>query len=224
MDKIKSFSLSLHTCIAIIVAVTSLALFAILNAAALRTFWPYALTAALSVLGLIVAMTCALLDFLAWDRKRTEARERALKAIADAAEQKKMAEAAQRKQQAEERKQQVEEWGKHHATTYFKVAGVTFQNEDGSSRQRHLRSLMDEIEIDDAPEVELVPYKFKGEDAIRVVANHVCIGNVPAKKVDEVQALLPRIESLQLDVEAFYTADDNRKIYRADVYVTYAKK
>lgn len=61
---------------------------------------------------------------------------------------------------------------------YEKVVGVTFKNEDGSSRQKYIRQLKD----DDFLTFE--SFEYEGETALRVLdpRGH-CIGNVPKSLV-----------------------------------------
>lgn len=57
---------------------------------------------------------------------------------------------------------------------YEKVAGVTFKNEDGSSRQKYIRQLKE----DDSLTFE--SFEYEGETALHVLdAKGHCIGNVP---------------------------------------------
>lgn len=123
----------------------------------------------------------------------------------------------------QERLQQRKEWEQHHAATYFTIKGVTFTNDDGSSRQKYLKALHDAIAIEDHPEVTFVPCEHDSETAVRVLANGMQIGFIAAHEVEMFLSLLPHIEYSRLDVECFVPDDDTRKIYRADVYVVYSK-
>ena len=72
----------------------------------------------------------------------------------------------------------------------FKVAGVTLDNEDGTSRQTILRALR----FGDAPyasdsgemDVDLEETTFNGEDAIEVHINGYMVGFVPKEKISQV--------------------------------------
>ena len=65
-----------------------------------------------------------------------------------------------------------------------KVVGVTFANDDGTERQSILE------ELDELPgymvEVELEPYTYRGEPAVRVLADGRQIGNVPKELAAEI--------------------------------------
>ena len=65
-----------------------------------------------------------------------------------------------------------------------KVVGVTFENEDGTDRQEILE------ELDELPgymvEVKLEPYTYRGEPAVRVLADGRQIGNVPKELAAEI--------------------------------------
>lgn len=62
----------------------------------------------------------------------------------------------------------------------FKLAGVSFDNDDGSSRQQYLRKLrFKAAPFDDFVDITIEPYDFQGEPAFAVCANGFQIGNVP---------------------------------------------
>lgn len=64
---------------------------------------------------------------------------------------------------------------------YFKVAGVSFRNEDGSSRQDIISKLHD----DDV--LHFVPYVYEDEPAYHIVTESgKCIGNVPKDYIQDV--------------------------------------
>ena len=75
-----------------------------------------------------------------------------------------------------------------------KVAGVTFINEDGTERQSILEDL------DELPghmvEVELEPYTYRGEPAVRVFADGQQIGNVPKELAPEISENFDRIAEI----------------------------
>lgn len=99
----------------------------------------------------------------------------------------------------------------------FPVAGVTFDNDDGTSRQEILQEIC-EGELDGIDEnCWLNPYLYNGEMALGVMTSFGCVGNIRHNDVDTV---LERIKTsktgARLQAELFET-DDGREIYRADV-------
>lgn len=71
----------------------------------------------------------------------------------------------------------------------FKIAGVTFDNEDGTSRQANLKKLYSNFnkgitEINGESSINFVPYEYKGEKAIGIEICGLEVGNVPANKVE----------------------------------------
>lgn len=79
----------------------------------------------------------------------------------------------------------------------IKVAGVTFNNDDGTDRQLILRKL----HFRDNPfskyvDVEIKQYEFKGSPAYGIYANDMQIGNIPANLVPFMQENIERIESI----------------------------
>lgn len=95
----------------------------------------------------------------------------------------------------------------------FKVAGVTFSNEDGKSRQAILKRLAKD---DDYSDFELSKYKFNGETAIAVMVDGNCIGNIRRSDIREVLNLLNENHYYYVDIEDFED-EDGVTIYRADV-------
>lgn len=95
----------------------------------------------------------------------------------------------------------------------FKVAGVTFSNEDGKSRQAILKRLAKD---DDYSDFELNKYKFNGETAIAVVVDGNCIGNIRKSDIREVLSLLNENCVYSVDIDDFED-EDGVTIYRADV-------
>lgn len=131
----------------------------------------------------------------------------------------------------EERERQRAEWESKHGRIVTALAGVTFDNEDGTSRQKLLKDYM--ARKTDA-HMTLEEFKYKGEPAVRVLIDGKCVGNVPRSHVAEVLDVMDRLENGHLDVEIFYPEDAEddeegrarrrgEKIYRADLTLIYAK-
>ena len=128
-------------------------------------------------------------------------------------------------------KARQEEWDQKHGRIITAIAGVTFKNEDGSSRQAILKDL--KARGGDA-ELDLEEYEYKGKPAIRVLVDGDQIGNIPRGRVAEISAILEQLEDARLEVETFRPEDEEDEdgnvrhrgelIYRADLYLTYAKQ
>lgn len=103
----------------------------------------------------------------------------------------------------------------------YAVAGVTFKNGDGTIRQKILRTAFNEYEKEGLPYIcTLSRYEYEGKPAIQVNINDQCIGNIRASDAPE---LLPRLDDIfyiDADIEHF-TDDDEKKVYRCDVSVTF---
>lgn len=97
-----------------------------------------------------------------------------------------------------------------------KVAGVTFNNEDGSSRQDLLRYIHDNAIKDD---ISLDTYEYKGEPAVRVLYGNACIGNIPKEDVGRVMRVFEKINRATINVESFKKG--GKEIYRADLTLSY---
>lgn len=104
----------------------------------------------------------------------------------------------------------------------FPVAGVTFKNDDGSSRQKILKEICDSEEEGYA-RAELEAYTYEGEPAIRVLVDSDCIGNIRRSDVSKVTPFLDR-PGVDVSVSIEQFEDDGRKIYRADVDIKALKE
>lgn len=132
------------------------------------------------------------------------------------------------RQEREAAQERQREWDRTHGRIVTKVAGVTFENEDGSSRQRILR---DAFREESCGSVELETYEYKGTDAIAVYYEDKRIGNIPKDKIKEVLAVMDRISAGKLTVDRFHPDDDDESeargiggfIYRADLLIVYEK-
>lgn len=144
-------------------------------------------------------------------------------------EQLRAAEDLKRKKAEEEARAaaQREEWESLHGRFKTSLAGVTFDNDDGTSRQKLLKDFKAR---GGQADLELEEYEYKGSPAIRVLVDGECVGNIPKNRVDELLAIMDRLERANLEVEAFRpdADDDDEKprgelIYRADLYLIYSK-
>ena len=98
----------------------------------------------------------------------------------------------------------------------FPVAGVTFDNDDGSSRQEILREICGGKEEGET-EAWLEWYQYRGQDAYHVMTPFGCVGNI--RRCDIQNAVVSiGASSVGLEV-SFFETDDGREIYRADVIV-----
>lgn len=81
--------------------------------------------------------------------------------------------------------------------TPIKVTGVTFNNDDGTSRQLILRKLhFHDSPFNEYADVEIKQYEFKGQPAYGVYVNNMQIGNIPAELISFMQDNIGRIESI----------------------------
>lgn len=100
------------------------------------------------------------------------------------------------------------------------VAGVTYNNEDGSSRQKILKNIVKNE--DGTAYGSLEQYDYKGSPAIRVVTDEGCIGNIRKNDVEDVLAVMEKIKYVTVNAESFEN-DDGKTVYRADVVIGYFK-
>lgn len=105
----------------------------------------------------------------------------------------------------------------HFDVVYTRVAGVTFKNDDKSSRQAILKAIRQDPDADNGY-VKLKKYESDGETAIHVYYEDKCVGNIPRDDLQDVLEVFDRIQTIEIDVEDFIT-DDGEKIYRADLTI-----
>ena len=135
---------------------------------------------------------------------------------------------AQLKEEELARKARQAEWQRTHGRIVTRLAGVTFDNPDGSSRQKYLKVA---YEDDCAGDLQLDTYTYNGEDAIRVLYEGRELGNIPCQAVPEVLAVFNRIEDAELNIDIFEPDDWEeesfhkklKEIYRADLTLIYKK-
>lgn len=124
------------------------------------------------------------------------------------------------------RKDRQAQWERSHGRIVTRLAGVTFDNPDGSSRQAYLKAA---YEDDCAGDIQLDTYSYNGEDAIRLLYEGRELGNIPRDVVPDILAVLDRIVDADLDISIFEPdeLDEDmpkpKKIYRADLTLTYSK-
>lgn len=126
-------------------------------------------------------------------------------------------EKARQREEAEAEAKRKAAWEASHGVITTRLAGVTFDNEDGSSRQRALQgALADE----GAGSVTLELYEFNGRDAIRVLYEGVCVGTIPQALVPEVSRILSRITAAHLSAERFVPEEDEGRGIGGAIYLS----
>lgn len=100
----------------------------------------------------------------------------------------------------------------------FKLAGVTFENEDGTKRQDLIQELKEHDDL------LLEKYEYNGEDAIKVMnTNKQCIGNIKAKDVPYAMPLLDTLIRGEFFDRYSFVNDEGNTIYTASVVIHYWK-
>lgn len=112
----------------------------------------------------------------------------------------------------------------------FSVAGTTFNNDDGTSRQKILRAL----KFGDAPyaapsgllDVDIVESSYEGELALQVHVNGYMIGHVPKARIAQVQKALDAgtwtVDSAEI-VGGGNAPDGKRLNYGCTVTISYTE-
>ena len=99
----------------------------------------------------------------------------------------------------------------------YAVAGVTFRNDDGSSRQDILRSICAGKGRGQS-EATLEQYDYNGSPAIRVITPAGCVGNVRRTDVADVLGMIEDPYEAYIEANSFLS-EEGVEIYRADLYV-----
>ena len=160
-------------------------------------------------------------------KRRNDAAQKEFEAAVQRQIDAELQEKARQREEADAEAKRKAAWEAAHGVITTRLAGVTFDNEDGSSRQRALQgALADECTGD----VELELYDWKGQDAVRVLYDGVCVGNIPRDRVAEVAAVMDRITAGSLSVNRFTPEDEDDEtsrrggvIYRADLTIVYSR-
>ena len=108
----------------------------------------------------------------------------------------------------------------------FRVAGVTFKNEDGSDRQTILRHIKFQdppyITDPDNVDIEIKHFEYQGEPAYRCVVNGYTIGNVPKAQVQEVTDAIEHGAIVSgFNVTGGGTKDGEKLNYGCDIALRY---
>ena len=108
-----------------------------------------------------------------------------------------------------------------HGLIEIAVAGVTFDNDDGTSRQRVLSAIYKE---NDGGGVQgaLEKYEYKGKPAVRVVVEEKCVGVIRNTDLPAILPIVDRVEFVGVYPDRF-KGDDGKTVYRADLRIEYAK-
>lgn len=99
----------------------------------------------------------------------------------------------------------------------YEVAGVTFNNSNGTSRQQILADLLTVYGKGTDIPCRVVEYDYYGDPAFYVYVGTKIIGNIPADDVAEVKSLLPEIDDIYVRIGKFEPAGET--IYYAKVTI-----
>ena len=150
-------------------------------------------------------------------------------------EAKRKAEEEQRRAEEEKLRAEREEFERTHGRLEFNIAGVTYKNPDGSSRQNYLRQCMN---AGCTGTLDFEEYEYNGEPAVSCVWNGTkVLGNVPRKSLKSFLKIKDKISKMYLDIDTFDPDDDDdaddddfdtprrrrKEVYYAKVCIFYDK-
>lgn len=103
----------------------------------------------------------------------------------------------------------------------FRIVGVSYNNDDGSSRQEFLKRIsLRKKPFDNELRVWVFPYRFIGDHAFYVIVNGFCVGNVPADEISAVRTIYPDIIDACISVDG----GDSGKYFGASCTISYKCK
>lgn len=112
-------------------------------------------------------------------------------------------------------------YGKYEYKT-FRVVGVTFQNEDGKSRQEILKKIRYKgAPYRTDPDIRLEKYEYEGREAVSVYANEEQIGNISDFDLDRVLPCWERYENVE-EFSIHGTGEKTNK-FGVDIVVRFRK-
>lgn len=181
----------------------------------------FATSVGAGIFGLVLAGVLGFIGYKQYIKfkEATEAQE--------AAERQAERERAEREQQKAQAAQEMAEIKRKNAakfeTVLVKVAGVTFDNENGKSRQAILKRLKSkEKRFEHPDEIELKKTTYKGKDAIAIFVDGDQVGNVPADQVPYLIENWDRIyDTPNIDVYGggFNEITEEKKNYGAELTI-----
>ena len=103
----------------------------------------------------------------------------------------------------------------------LKIAGSTFKNEDGGSRQKILKDIyMKKPPFDKQLDLMIEQFEYEGAPAYHFFVNGQCIGSVEQKMADFITKNQGRIQQItDFKVDRFMPEDGNRMIYYANAKI-----
>lgn len=100
----------------------------------------------------------------------------------------------------------------------IRIAGVTFNNDDGTSRQKILAKCL----ANGKTKAKFIKYNFDGEKAIRVITEYGQIGNIPREEIQNILSKVELMEDIEMDIKTFRD-DNSKKTFFCDIAIKYAK-
>lgn len=102
-------------------------------------------------------------------------------------------------------------------SVFFKVVGVTFNNDDGTSRQENLKQLRYVRKAE--RKAEIVPYDYNGKLAYYVLMNGKCVGNVPKELTHKMAGYLENKTNLTARIYGGNKRKDGISNYGANIVI-----
>jgi len=104
----------------------------------------------------------------------------------------------------------------------FKVTGVTYENEDGSSRQKILKSAI-KAQKDGTLDITFERHDYNGQPGVSVMFNGKCGGYVESRKAVDFLNFVDQITYMSPEISSFIN-DEGRRIYFCHISFVYRKE
>lgn len=101
-----------------------------------------------------------------------------------------------------------------------KAAGVTYKNDDGSSRQDILRASDRKGDAWATVPGKLERTAYEGEPAFKIIIGRNCIGVIPKTDVEKVLEIYGKITKVEVTPDEFWS-DEGKRVMRADIDIWY---
>lgn len=104
----------------------------------------------------------------------------------------------------------------------FRIAGVTFTNDDGSSRQAYLKEFEQAIEVGDTIDISYDIDTYDGKPRVKISFDKRCVGVIDASEVKKFIRISEKIEQAWPSIGTI-ESDSGKDIYYCYLNVEYRK-
>ena len=122
-----------------------------------------------------------------------------------------------------ERQKSIDEWNLKFGKFDFRVAGVSYKNDDGTSRQAALKSAASAQKRNSMFVMTFEQGEYDGEPSVKVFINDKCVGFIEKDKVKQFLEIKDMISRKDVDI-GLYTNDTGDTLFYCRVSLIYKKQ